>query len=112
MTEETLRRMIADLDGYIDRRASELAAPLIAEARKAAEDAVGKAEAEIRRQRDLIAEFRRQLAGQEKQTARAILAIPESDTAAFNQHARRWAQEVLTPAAAAGDAVLTHPAPA
>lgn len=44
-----LAAMIADLDGYIERRAAELAAPLIEEARAQAAQEVATARNEVQR---------------------------------------------------------------
>jgi hypothetical protein len=64
-----LRAAIADLDGYIERRAAERAAPLIAEARAEATEKIAQARAELQRQQDLIAEMRRVLGIRDQQLA-------------------------------------------
>lgn len=56
-----LQDMIGDLQGYIDRRAAELAAPHIAEAGVRAGEEVADARAKQQRAEDLVAELRRQL---------------------------------------------------
>lgn len=56
-----LEKITSDLDGYLERRAAELAAPLIEQAEEHAAECLGKAEFEARRQADLVAELRRQL---------------------------------------------------
>jgi hypothetical protein len=56
-----LRGMLADLDGYIQRRAEELATPLIEDAAEKAREMVAGAERETQRQRDLVAELRRRI---------------------------------------------------
>jgi hypothetical protein len=60
-----LAATVADLDGYISRRAGELAAPKIAEAIAAAERDVAAAQFEAVRSADLVAEMRRRLSALE-----------------------------------------------
>jgi hypothetical protein len=62
--------MIADLDGYIDRRAAGMAAPLIEEARAEAAREVAAARQETERKEDLIAEYRRRVKVMERQLDR------------------------------------------
>jgi hypothetical protein len=59
----TLSARVADLDGYIERKAAGIAAPMIEAARRAAAQAVTSAEHENQRQEDLNAELRRRVAG-------------------------------------------------
>jgi hypothetical protein len=61
--------MIADLDGYIARRAQELAAPAIEDAHGTAVRLVDAAERETRRQERLVAELRRTLEARDRQVA-------------------------------------------
>lgn len=58
----TLAEMIRDLDGYITRRAEELAKPLIEQANAAADLRVRDAERDLERERDVLKECRRRLA--------------------------------------------------
>jgi chromosome segregation ATPase len=58
---ERLRSMIQDLDGYIDRRAAELAKPLLGKALADVAEATERTRAEVRRREDLLAELRRRL---------------------------------------------------
>lgn len=60
-----LRAVIADLDGYIERRAAELAAPGIAGAREQAAAEAGRLRAELARSEDLVAELRKRIEGLE-----------------------------------------------
>ncbi|HEY3958617.1 MAG TPA: hypothetical protein VGM53_35080 [Streptosporangiaceae bacterium] len=53
-----LRAAIADLDGYIERRAAELAAPRIADAHAQAAAEASRLRAELARRADLVAEQR------------------------------------------------------
>jgi hypothetical protein len=62
-----LRSVTADLDGYIARRAAELAAPVVARAREEAAAVVARAEDELRRRDDLAAELRRHAEAMERQ---------------------------------------------
>ena len=57
-----LRAMLADLDGYIQRRAEDLAAPMIRDTEARAQLAVTEARSEVQRERDLVHELRRRLA--------------------------------------------------
>lgn len=59
---DALRQITTNLDGYLERRAAELAQPLIDKANAAADERVQEAEFETRRQTDLVTELRRQLA--------------------------------------------------
>lgn len=70
-----LQDMIGDLQGYIERRAGELAAPLIAEAGVAAGQEVADARAKQRRAEDLVAELRRQLATADRHRERQRATI-------------------------------------
>lgn len=65
-----LRAATADLDGYIQRRAAEMAAPLIEEARDQAAAEVAGARADAQRKDDLIAELRRRVQALERQCER------------------------------------------
>ena len=74
---DRLAAMIADLDGFINRRAAEQAAPLIDAARAEAAMAVAAAgrhiarlEAELTRARDLIDELRRHVDARNRQLDR------------------------------------------
>jgi hypothetical protein len=58
---ETLQAMIADLGGYIDRRAEDLAGPIVAQAEQDARDQVADAQSDSRRWKDLNGELRRRL---------------------------------------------------
>ena len=69
-----LAAMIAGLDGYIDRRATEIAAERVRASHERAErllaemqEAVGDVQAGLRLKDDLIAELRRRIASLEKQ---------------------------------------------
>ena len=64
---ETLHATISDLDRFIDTRARELAAPLIAAAEVAAHEAVSNAQTETERQAELVKELRRQITALENQ---------------------------------------------
>jgi hypothetical protein len=68
-TEETerirqLRAMLADLDGYVQRRAEDLAEPMIRDAEARARLAVVEARGEVQRQTDLVAELRKRIEAQ------------------------------------------------
>jgi hypothetical protein len=56
-----LAGMISDLDGHIGRRAAELTAPLIEEARAGAAAAAASARSDVQRKDDLVAELRRRI---------------------------------------------------
>lgn len=56
-----LRHIVGDLDGYLERRAAEMAAPRIAEAEADAQRRIGEKGQELERERDLTAEMRRQI---------------------------------------------------
>lgn len=69
-----LAGMIADLEGYIERRAAELAVPLADKARaeaakatEAAEQHAGELQALLTRAEDVNTELRRRLAAQDRQ---------------------------------------------
>ena len=73
VTFEELAATIRDLDSYIERRAEELANPLIAEAAaeaagrvRAEQDLLAEARAEILRQKDLVTELRRVAAARDR----------------------------------------------
>jgi hypothetical protein len=66
----TLAAMIADLGGYIERHAAELAEPKIDAAQAAAAEEVRLARRETQRQEDLVTELRRRLTAQERITER------------------------------------------
>jgi hypothetical protein len=66
-----IRACLADLDGYIDRRALALADPIVEHARAEAAELVRAAEFEAQRQIDLARELRRVLAARDRQTAHA-----------------------------------------
>ena len=64
MADDALRllhKMIGDLDGYIGRRASELAAPLIEQARAEARAEIAEAVAQNQRITDLAEELKRRM---------------------------------------------------
>lgn len=61
-----LSNMTADLQGYIERRAGEVAAPHIAEAGRLAGEEVAAARRQQERAEDLVAEMRRQLSALER----------------------------------------------
>lgn len=65
-----LREVTKDLRGYIERRASELAAPLIAAANAAADERVAEAHGEIERRDDVIKELSRRIAATDRNLAR------------------------------------------
>jgi hypothetical protein len=74
-----LQACLADLDGYITRRAEDLAAPMIRDAEARARLAIVEAAGETQRQRALVEELRKRLRVQEQmrereQDARARLA--------------------------------------
>lgn len=56
-----LQRITADLNGYIEQRATDLAAPLIEKAQAEAAEQVRRIEMDLQRQTDLVAECRRQM---------------------------------------------------
>jgi hypothetical protein len=60
--QRTLALMLADLEGFIERKAREVAAPLIEQADAIAEERVREADQRTQRQADLVAELRRQAA--------------------------------------------------
>jgi hypothetical protein len=62
-----LRAAITDLDGYIERRAAELTAPLIASAAAEAGTKAARAERELRTQQDLADELKTRLALRDRQ---------------------------------------------
>lgn len=61
-----LRAMLADLDGYVQRRAEDLAEPMIRDAEARARVTIVEATGETQRQRDLVAELRRRLAADDR----------------------------------------------
>jgi hypothetical protein len=67
---DALAVITADLEGYIQRRAAELAAPMVAEAEERAAEKAGEAQAATRQQEDLVKELRRHLDAKERQIAR------------------------------------------
>ncbi len=79
---DRLARMIGDLDGYIERRAREIADPLIAEAEARAHAAIAENDADsaarARRDSDLIAEMRRQITTLDRSCQRAWAQLRES----------------------------------
>jgi hypothetical protein len=75
-TLEKLRVMLADLDGYIDRRAAELAKPLLDKALADVAETKRQARAEVQRQEYLVAELRRRLDARDRQLAAAMAANP------------------------------------
>lgn len=74
-----LRGMLADLDGYIQRRAEDLAEPIIRDAEARARLVITEATGETQRQRDLVEELRKRIAvvdrmRDELNAARRVLA--------------------------------------
>jgi hypothetical protein len=76
--EQKLRTMIADLDGYIDRRAAELAEQRVADVAadcirqvEIANGRTGEAEADAQRWKDCNTELRRRLEGLDRGLARS-----------------------------------------
>jgi hypothetical protein len=74
-----LRAMLGDLDGYIQRRAEDLAVPIVRDAEARARLAVTDAAGETQRLRDLVEELRKRIAVADRQrdemnAARRILA--------------------------------------
>lgn len=67
---ERLQNTINDLDGYIDLRARELAAPLIDAAQVEADQRVAEAQNEARRWQDVTSELRRQIKALERRLDR------------------------------------------
>jgi hypothetical protein len=89
--------MIADLEGFIDRRAAVLAAPLIEEARAEVAGQVAAARHEVERKEDLIAEYRRQVKVMERQ-----LDAWQDATGSLNPDAVRPADDPAVTAAWSG----------
>lgn len=75
-TVELLHDTVTGLQGHIEARAQEIAAPLIEEARRTADERVAAAERELaaerQRREDLAAEFRRQIAALERKLPRRL----------------------------------------
>lgn len=94
-----LTAITADLDGYLERRANELAQPLIEKAYDEATRRISEAEFEVTRQNDLIAELRRQI----KPLARHVDQCRERTklaNAGIEQQVRaKVADEILAPRA-------------
>jgi hypothetical protein len=67
----SLSHVAADLDGYIERRAAELATPLIEQAEARADERLRSAGHEVQRQVDLVAELRKTLEVRDRQLAAA-----------------------------------------
>lgn len=72
---QRLETVATNLHGYLEERARELAEPYIAVAEKLANRRIAEAEAEAQRERDVVAELRRQLATRERQLIRAEHAL-------------------------------------
>jgi transcriptional regulator with XRE-family HTH domain len=68
---ERLSRITSDLESYLERRAREIAEPLIRTADEAARELVAQAQREVQRQEDLVAELRRQWGAAERRAQRA-----------------------------------------
>lgn len=66
-----LEQITSDLDGYLERRAWEIADPHIQRAHKAARELVTQAQREEQRQRDLVDELRRQFNAAVRRAQRA-----------------------------------------
>lgn len=64
-----LRACLADLDGFIERRAQELANPLIQQAHAEAAEQVRAAQFEWQRQKEVVAELRCRVRARDRQTA-------------------------------------------
>ena len=94
---DRLAAMIADLEGFIDRRAAVLAAPLIEEARAEAAGQFAAARHEVERKEDLIAEYRRQVKVMERQ-----LDAWQDATGSLNPDAVRPADDPAVTAAWSG----------
>lgn len=77
-----LETMIAGLDAHIERRAREIAQPLIDAAQAEAREAVGAARADARRWKDCNDELRRRIASLERrlETTRARLADAQAES--------------------------------
>jgi hypothetical protein len=67
---DRLHAITADLLGYLEHRATEIAAPRIAEAERAAAATVRAANAELQRRQDLVYELRRHLDASVRQVDR------------------------------------------
>lgn len=61
-----LRGMLADLDSYVQRRAEDLAEPMIRDAEARARLAITEATGETQRQRELVEELRKRLAAADR----------------------------------------------
>ena len=68
--DDRLCRALADLEGYIDRRAAAMAGPVMKQALADAADAIAEARAETQRQEDLVTELRRGLEAKDRQIER------------------------------------------
>ncbi len=73
-----LRAMITDLDGYIERRAAEMAAPIIEAARADADARIAEAQFGLQRRDALTEEMRRRLAMQDRHLADYLKAKREA----------------------------------
>ena len=62
-----LKGMLADLDGHIQRRAEDLAEPMIRDAEARAQLAAVEARGEVQRERDLVAELRKRISATDRQ---------------------------------------------
>jgi chromosome segregation ATPase len=81
-----LDRVTSNLDNYIERRAAELAEPMIQQAEHDAEAAIRAADAKAQRQEDLLTEMRRQIVPLERhaESVQAVLKLcSEADSVAF-----------------------------
>lgn len=76
---DLLQAMITDLDGYIDRRAQELAAPVIAAAEQSVREARAETAGTQQRGDDVAAELRRRITGLERSLERARDVKPYQD---------------------------------
>ncbi|MEV0584074.1 hypothetical protein [Nonomuraea sp. NPDC050310] len=93
---DTLRAMISDLDGYIERRAAELAAPIVAKAQEEAAAEVQGARGLQQRAEDLNVELRRMLKVRDRQVERARERAEHAEAAVarfrafLNDDFRQW----------------------
>ena len=67
-----LHTVAGDLDGFIQRRAEDLAGPIVAQAKDDAAARIREAESETRRQADLVNELRRRIPPLDRQAAKWV----------------------------------------
>jgi hypothetical protein len=108
----TLKAMIADLDGYIDRRAHDVAVPLVAQAESVAmtcvlevQNQLGEARFDAQRWKDCNTELGRRLAARDQLRTRiadltVAVPLPDDNDVHVDWHMtpEEWAElrEVLT----------------